>query len=74
MVSDPGHAFSISGVLFNKAVVMIDQFWTVAGSIKATKNNSYDSEARLSLFYLASIVQSSIMERCILYRIIVNNQ
>ncbi|CAC5424385.1 PLA2G16 [Mytilus coruscus] len=46
MVSDPGHSISISDVFFNRAVVMIENFWTVAGNSKATKNNSNDRRYR----------------------------
>ena len=39
-----GNFFTISGVSFNKAVVKISDFFSVADTSKAKKNNSKDSK------------------------------
>lgn len=46
ITSDQSHAFTISGVLFDKAIVKVEQFWKVVGNSKANKNNSKDKTYR----------------------------
>ena len=46
-----GNFFTISGVRFNKALVKVDEFFNVAHTSKAKKNNNKDRKLRYCIIH-----------------------